>query len=144
MLVSDNFKDVFNQGQKCMVLIKYVYKVNHIKYNIKHHIKCSIQLWKHENVNDVIVIDEKIEYIQTKSNKIERRQAIYEIGKEKKLSELSKQVDKKIENFENQLDHLKKTLEEKDLDIINVKKKVEQLEKKCKEEVVEEEKSKHE
>ena len=94
--------------------------------------KFSNCAYKHENVNDVKGTNEKIETIQTKLNEIEKK-AINEIGKEIKMFDLAKQVDKKIENFENQLNHFKKAIEEKDVDIINLKKKVEQLEKKSKE-----------
>ena len=81
-----------------------------------------------EKLSKIKEMENKVEEMQKKMKHIENK--INKTSPDN--SDLAKEVDKKIDTFEDQLKQFRKVLEEKDLNILNLNKKVEILEKKCK------------
>ena len=81
-----------------------------------------------EKLSKIKEMENKVEEMQKKMKHIENK--INKTSPDN--SDLAKEVDKKIDTFEDQLKQFRKVLEEKDLNILNLNKKVEILEKKYK------------
>ena len=81
-----------------------------------------------EKLSKIKEMENKVEEMQKKMKHIENK--INKTSPDN--SDLAKEVDKKIDTFEDQLKQFRKVLEEKDLNIFNLNKKVEILEKKYK------------
>ena len=80
--------------------------------------------FNHDKQNDVSQNSEKIVSLENKISKMEER-----ISKNCDNENLAKNVEKKLEVFENQMKHLREVIDEKDNVIVDLKRKIECFEK---------------